>query len=103
MSNLVGNHEDRFSCHSAQMIFIDDKTCPEGFSIGWILNPLLSHRISKRLEIRGRLARWLASLTTDQGVPGSRPGRGTICCGLEQVTITHCLVLIRPRKPWTDD
>ena len=39
----------------------------------------------------------------DQGVPGSRPGRGTVCCGLEQVTFTHCLVLVKSRKPWTDD
>ena len=49
------------------------------------------------------LAKWLASRTTDQGVPGSRPGRGTVCCGLEQVTFTHCLVLVKTRKPWTDD
>ena len=52
---------------------------------------------------QGVLAQWLASRTTDQGVPGSRPGRSTACCGLEQVTITHCLVLVKPRKPWTDD
>ena len=52
---------------------------------------------------RGGLAQWLASRTTDQAVPGSRPGRGTVCCGLEQVTFTHCLVLVKPRKPWTDD
>ena len=51
----------------------------------------------------GGLAQWLASRTTDQGVPGSRLGRGTVCCGLEQVTFTHCLVLVKPRKPWTDD
>ena len=44
----------------------------------------------------GGLAQWLASRTTDQGVPGSRPGRGTVSCGLEQVTITHCLVLVKP-------
>ena len=49
------------------------------------------------------LAQWLASRTTNQGVPGSRPDRGTVCCGLEQVTFTHCLVLVKPRKPWTDD
>ena len=36
----------------------------------------------------GGLAHWLASRTTDKGVPGSRPGRGTVCCGLEQVTFT---------------
>ena len=35
-------------------------------------------------------------------VPGSRPGRGTVCCGLEQVTLTHCLVLVKLRKPWTN-
>ena len=33
-----------------------------------------------------------------EGVPGSRPGRGTVCCGLEQVTFIHCLVLVKPRK-----
>ena len=48
-------------------------------------------------------AKWLAPRTTDQGVPGSRPGRCTVCCGLEKVTFTHCLVLVKPRKPWTDD
>ena len=41
----------------------------------------------------GELAQWLASRTTDHGVPGSRPGRGTVCCSLEQVTFTYCLVL----------
>ena len=51
----------------------------------------------------GGLAQWLASWTTDQGVPGSRPGRGTVCCSLEQVTFTNCLVLVKPRKSWTDD
>ena len=35
-----------------------------------------------------------ASRTTDQGVLGSRPGHGTF---------THCLVLVKPRKPSTDD
>ena len=33
-----------------------------------------------------------------------RPGLGTVCCGLEQaVTFTHCSVLVKPRKTWTDD
>ena len=49
------------------------------------------------------LAQWLVSRTTNQGVPGYRQGRGTVCCGLEQVTFTHCLVLVKPRKPWMDD
>ena len=35
--------------------------------------------------------------------PWFEPGRSTVCCGLEQVTFTHCLVLVKPRKPWTDD
>ena len=36
-------------------------------------------------------------------VPGSSPGRCTVCCGLEQVTFTPCLVQVKPRKRWTDD
>ena len=46
---------------------------------------------------------WIASRTMDQGVPGSRPGRVAVCCGLEQVTFTPCFVLVKPRKPWTYD
>ena len=42
----------------------------------------------------GGLAQWLASQTTDQWVPGSRTGRVAICCGLEQVTFTPCLILV---------
>ena len=30
------------------------------------------------------------------GVPGSRPGRVVIRCGLVQVTFTPCLVLVKP-------
>ena len=51
----------------------------------------------------GRLAQWLASRITDQGVPGSRPGRVAIRCDLEQVTFTPCLVLVKHRKPLTYD
>ena len=43
---------------------------------------------------------WLASGTADQGVPGSRPGRGPVRCGLELDTFPDCLVLVKPRKPW---
>ena len=64
---------------------------------------LLFYENHLQVEDWGGLAQWLASQTTDQGVPGSRPGRGTVCCGLEQVAFTHCLVLVKPRKPWTDD
>ena len=45
----------------------------------------------------------VASLTTDLGVPGSRPGQVSVRYGLEQVTFTPFLVLVKPRKPWTYD
>ena len=58
------------------------------------------------------MAQWLGRRISDQGVPGSNPGRCTFRCGLEQVTftflITYCLVLVEPRKrfdgrsTWTD-
>ena len=56
----------------------------------------------------GGLAQWLASRTTDQGVSGSRPGRVAIRFGLEQVTFTPCLELVKQRMAvdvrltWTD-
>ena len=49
---------------------------------------------SRRLNMGSGLAQWLASWSTDQGVPGLRPGRDTVCCGLEQVTFTHCLKVL---------
>ena len=55
------------------------------------------------MKFVGGLAQCLAPRTTDQGVPGSKPDLGTVYCGLEQVTFTHCLVLVKPKKPWTDD
>ena len=36
----------------------------------------------------GGVAQWLGRQISDQGVPGSIPGRGTFRCGLEQVTFT---------------
>ena len=48
------------------------------------------------------MAQWLGRRISDQGVPGSNPGRCTFRCGLEQVPFT-CLVLVEPRKRWTDD
>ena len=51
----------------------------------------------------GGLAHWnLGRRTTGLGVPGSSPGRGAVRCGIEQVTFTPCLVLVKPRK-WTYD
>ena len=38
-------------------------------------------------------------------IPGWRPGQVTVCWGLEQVTFTPCLVLVKPvevRLTWTD-
>ena len=49
------------------------------------------------------MAQWLAKRTTDQGVPGSRPGRFAVLCGLEQVTFTPLSKLVKPRKTWTSD
>ena len=60
------------------------------------------------LAKRSGLAQWLASQSTAQGVPGSRPGRVAVHCCLEQVTFTPCLVLVKPmeavdvRLTWTD-
>ena len=49
------------------------------------------------------MAQWIGRRISDQGVPGSIPRRCTFRCGLEQVTFTLCLVLVKPRKRWTDD
>ena len=50
----------------------------------------------RQLSDKGGLAQWLVLRTTDQGVPGSRPGRVPGRCGLEQVIFTPCLVLANP-------
>ena len=47
------------------------------------------------------MAQWSGCWISDQGVPGSSPGQCTFRCGLEQVTFTPCLVLVKPRKRWT--
>ena len=52
---------------------------------------------------RGGVAQLIGRRISDQGVPGSIPRRGIFCCGLEQVTFTLCLILVKPRKRWTDD
>ena len=36
----------------------------------------------------GGVAQWLGRRISDQGVPGSNPGRCSFRCGLEQVTFT---------------
>ena len=43
----------------------------------------------KHTKVRGGgVAQWLGHRISDQGVPGSNPGRCTFRCGLEQVTFT---------------
>ena len=54
-------------------------------------------------QLGGGLAQWLGHRISDQGVPGLSPGRCAVRCSLEQVTFTPCLVLVKPRKWWTDD
>ena len=39
-------------------------------------------------QLGGGVAQWLGRRISDQGVPGSNPGRCTFRCGLEQVTFT---------------
>ena len=43
--------------------------------------------MDKRTE-GGGVAQWLWRRISDQGVSGSKPGRCTYRCGLEQVTFT---------------
>ena len=54
----------------------------------------------------GGVAQWIGRRISDQGVPGSILHRCTFRCGLEQVTITLCLVLVKSgsggRTTWTD-
>ena len=52
----------------------------------------------------GGLAHWLALQNMDHWVPGSRPGRVAVCCGLEQVTFTPCLLqeALDIQLTWTD-
>ena len=85
------------------------------FAITWSSKRLNAKEVTDVQELNGsRLievysmhgggqAQWLATRTTDQGVPGSRPSRVTVRFGIEQVTFTPYLVLVKPRKPWTYD
>ena len=60
---------------------------------------VLTHRVAKV----GRTGAVVSVADYGPRGPGSRPGRGTVCCGLEYVKFTHRLVLVKPRKPLTDD
>ena len=48
------------------------------------------------------MAQWLGRRISDQGVPGSNPGRCTFRVALSKSHLP-CLVLAEPRKRWTDD
>ena len=61
------------------------------------------NKLHSRVYLGGGLAQWLASRTMDQGVPGSRPGRVAVQCGIEKVAFNPCLVLVKHRKSWTYD
>ena len=47
------------------------------------------------------MAQWLGRRISDQGVPGSNPGAHFVVA----LSKSHlpCLVLVEPRKRWTDD
>ena len=51
---------------------------------GWVYKEVAGLKIG----IGGGVAQWLGRRISDQGVPGSNPGRCTFRCGLGQVTFT---------------
>ena len=53
-------------------------------------------------NLGGGVAQWLGRRISDRGVPGSNRGWCTFRCCLEQSHLP-CLVLVEPRKRWTDD
>ena len=57
------------------------------------MNKMFRSFKSKKIYIHkkgrgGGVAQWLGRRISEQGVPGSNPGRCTFRCGLEQVTFT---------------
>ena len=48
------------------------------------------------------MAQWLGHWISDQGVPGSNPAGVHFVLGLSKSHLP-CLVLVEPRKRWTDD
>ena len=62
---------------------------------------LLWLQISNTFRISGGVAQWLGHWISDQGVPGSNPGAHFVVA----LSKSHlpCLVLVEPRKRWTDD
>ena len=74
-----------------------------GISVRNIFITMKAKHTGQQIFNGGGVGQWIGRRISDQGVPGSNPGRCTFCCGLEQVTFTLCLVLVKPRKRWTDD
>ena len=48
------------------------------------------------------MVQWLGRRIFDQGVPGSNPGGAHFVVALSKSHLP-CLVLVEPRKRWTDD
>ena len=71
--------------------------------VSYTKHPFSWQALPKRLTWAAQWGKWLGCQISDQGVPVSNPGRCTFRCGLEQVTFTPCLVLVKPRKGWMDD
>ena len=73
------------------------RTWPETSKTSFLMTRLMytdslfDNKNADELINRVGLAQWLASRTTDQGVPGSRPGGVAVRCGLEQVTFIPLL------------
>ena len=48
------------------------------------------------------MAQWLGRRISDQGVPGSNPAGAHFVVALSKSNLP-CLVLVEPRKRWTED
>ena len=55
------------------------------------------------LIFRGRTGAVVMASDFGPRGPWFEPWPGAVPCSLEQVTFTPCLLLVKPRKRWTDD
>ena len=65
-----------------------DTLCNMGCGNHGNVSMLKENRVCTHFILLDRVAQWLGRRISDQGVPGSIPGRCTFRCGLEQVTFT---------------